>query len=309
MGGYLSSDSDKGANPISDSIDPYAILIITTHGEHDVIDEDGLTQYVQNSMFDNLSKIDAAPPGNTNCLSRTIAKEIVTYIRDQNYLDGTPDGKIPVPFGDLIAPGMLPLQLQLLDTRMHFDPSAEKVDNPDGKYTSLLYKKGDSFPEKTYTIKANELTDNDDHYHYNDYLLIIGDQVESLRGSLIHRIYGDKDEDENKKGSTLSCITLSELLKQVYGHLKMLENFGVSKTTINQLCIVDLSCSRLRNKDEVNNPRDLRGVRRYVTKQRQQHSGRGGGKKRRRVTRINKKNKKTNKTKKNKKSTKHKRIE
>ena len=305
MGGYLSSDSDKGANPISDSIDPYAILIITTHGGHDVIDENGLTQYVQNSMFDNLSKIDAAPVGDFNCLSAETAREIVTHIRDQNYLDGTPDGKIPVPFGDLIAPGMLPLQLQLLDPRMHFDPSAKKVDNPDGKYNSVLYIKGHRFPEKTYTIKAKELTKNDGYY--NDYLLIIGNDVYKLRNELNPEIRGIRDRDRDRDNIKL-CITLSELLKQVYGHLKMLENFGVSKTTIEQLCIVDLSCSRLRNKDEVNNPRSIRAVKRQQRQQRQ-YSGRGGGKKRRRVTRINKKNKKTNKTKKNKKSTKHKRIE
>ena len=300
MGGYLSSDKGDYPSSDSDSIDPYAILIITTHGIHDVFDVGGIAQHFRDSNFDNLSKIDAAPIGDTNCLSIEMAREIVTHIRDQNYLDGTPDGKIPVPFGDLIAPGMLPLQLQLIDTQMKYDKDDEKVINTTGKYTSLLYKKGDHLLEKTYEIKANELTVNDDHD--NDFVLIIGDQVESLRDRLIYKFYQEKNE--NEKGQTLYRITLSELLNQVYSQLKILENFGVPKTTINQLCIVDLSCSRLRNKDEVNNPRKMRSMRRgmlaHIIK---------GGKKRRRVTRINKKNKKTKKNKKNKKSTKHKRIE
>jgi hypothetical protein len=293
MGGYLTTVMDENPSRHSDSIDPYAILIITTHGEHNVFDA-GIAQNVQNIKFDNLSKIDAAPLGDFNCLSAETAREIVTHIRDENYLDGTPGGKIPVPLGDLIAPGMLPLQLQLLDPRMHFVPSAEKVDNPDGKYKSVLYRKGDSFPEKTYTIKANELTKNDGYY--NDYLLIIGKDVYKLREVLKFKRAGNRDNIK-------FCITLSELLNQVYGRLGYLKGMGDLKTTIEQLCIVDLSCSRLRNGDEVNNPRSLRYVR---WNEKKQHPGRGGGKKRRRVTRINKKNKKNKKT---KKSTKHKRRE
>ena len=298
MGGYLTTVMDENPSRHSDSIDPYAILIITTHGEYDVFDEDGIARNVPNSKFDNLSKIDAAPIGDINCLLAKTANAIVTHIGDQNYLYG----KVPVPFGDLIAPGMLPLQLQLLDPTLHFDDSTGNVHNPNGKYKPYLYDKfsTETLPDKTYTINGSELTDTNDeisHNYDNDFVLIIGGRVESLRYlCLEYKIYGVRKETY--------CITLSELLNQVYSQLKILENFGVPKTTINQLCIVDLSCSRLRNGDEGITTRGLRGLIREK-KKRTVH----GGKKRRRVTRINKKNKKTKKNKKNKKSTKHKRIE